>query len=163
MLVALVAAGSGAIVLARLDLAPPGARSPAAGPRASLIAGSLVHLDQADPSLTFLPLLPGPRGARTWSAQHAYDALLATPTKLNPIPATVQAYYGLLNDASATPAAADLRVWGFAVESGCVYADEVRPHGMWAPTYPARCRHWEFVDARTGHDLGVIEQEVLPR
>ena len=42
----------------------------------------------------------GPQDGRTLSAQRAYNALVSDSPKLNPIPATVRPYYGVLTDAS---------------------------------------------------------------
>jgi hypothetical protein len=61
-----------------------------------------------------------------------------------------------------TPKAVDRRVWAFAVESGCTSTGSPGSSDDPAATRPAHCRLWEFVDARTGHDLGVISEEVLP-
>jgi hypothetical protein len=164
LLAALVAAGVGAVVLARPGLDAPPSPPVAMTQRtfASVIAGSVVHLDPTDPGQSFLPLFPGPRQAHTLSAQSAYDALLGTPRKLNPIPVSVRAYFGLLNDASTAPSAVGLQVWGFAVDSGCRYVGSADSSTAVIGAHPGRCRQWEFVDARTGHALGVTEQEVLP-
>jgi hypothetical protein len=129
---------------------------PATGTVPPVTLGQMVYFDGPhDASMTFLPLGAAPQDDRTLSAQHAYNALVETASKLSPIPATVQPYYGSLTDRDASPMAVDTAVWGFAVVTGCTYT------GV-PPAHHSRCRQWEFVGARTGHDLGVIEQEVLP-
>jgi hypothetical protein len=162
LLVVLVAASGGAVAWARHETASPPQVVRPTPSATSVVPGRPVHLDEVDHTMTFLPVPRVPHGSGTVSAQHAYDALVDEPTKLNPIPATVNAYYGLLTDPSTTPVAAGLPVWGFAVEAGCVYS--FGPPASTRPTRPPlaqRCRHWEFVDARTGRNLGVVEQEVL--
>jgi hypothetical protein len=161
-LVVLTGAAGGAVALARHELGQAPSR-PVAGapPSPSVVPGTTVYLDPEDRTATFLPLGLGPASGRLVSEQRAYNALVQDASKLSPIPATVRAYYGLLTDAETTPLAVDRRVWGFAVEAGCV--DPGGPSGRpSSATHALRCRHWEFVDARTGRDLGVIEQEVLP-
>jgi len=173
LLVVLLVAGVGAVVLGRqgLDTSSPrhaalaqGSSSASSGVvgTASIVRGTLVQLDRGGHAITFLALGRAPQDGQTYSAQHAYDALLHTPSKLNPIPSTVQAYYGRLTDPIAMPVALGTRVWGFAVESRCVDASHRGGTRSSPSPRPRRCRHWEFVDARTGRDLGVIEQEVLP-
>ena len=160
----LVTAGAGAVVVARHDLGPPAHHDAADRPSAPpVVAGTTVRLDDLDPTTTFLPLGTQPRRGARVSVQRAWNALVQDPSKLNPIPAAVHPYFGLLTDASATPVR-DLPVWGFAVETGCVHAGAPSGATSGAPTSPrhTRCRAWEFVDARTGRDLGVTEQEVLP-
>lgn len=164
-LVVIGLAGGGAVALARHDTAhsPPAPRAATSShlervthtvPPVAL--GKMVYFGGPhDASTTFLPLGEQPQDGRTLSAQHAYDALVQKASKLSPIPATVRAYYGSLTDRNTSPMAVDTAVWGFAVVTGCVYT------GV-PPAHHSRCRQWEFVDARTGHDLGVIEQEVLP-
>jgi hypothetical protein len=127
-----------------------------------IVVGSAVHVDAGMVGTRFLPLGMAPVDGHTLSAQHAYNAMLSYPSLSAPIPAGVRAYYGLLTARSTTAAARDLRVWGFAVESGCLYTVGPRASRDPTPTRPVRCRHWEFVNARTGRDLGVITQEVLP-
>ena len=165
--VVLAGAGGGAVVLTRHDLGPsPSAAHARASTPAepSVVPGRIIYLDANDAGMTFLPLGPRPPDDRTLSVQHAYDALLQMPSKLNPIPATVSAYYGSLTDVDASPMAVNTRVWGFAVVRGCLVTPAPPPPGSptTSPGPPMQCRQWEFVDARTGHDLGVMEQEVLP-
>jgi hypothetical protein len=165
-LTVVAAAGGGAVALARQALGPSTPAGPVAGSSSSpvaspIVAGTTVHLDPHDRTLTFLPLGLRPPSGAELSEQRAYDALVQDASKLSPIPPTVRAYYGLLTDPDTKPLAIDRRVWGFVVEAGCVDSGG-RPGHRWSATGPVRCRHWEFVDARTGRDLGVIEQEVLP-
>jgi hypothetical protein len=127
-----------------------------------IVPGSAVHVDAGMAGTRFLPLGMAPVDGRTLSAQHAYNAMLSYPSLSAPIPAGVRAYYGVLTAGSTSAAASDLRVWGFAVESGCVYTRGPPASREPTPSRPVRCRHWEFVNARTGRDLGVITQEVLP-
>ena len=165
-LVVVAGAGGGAVALARHDLphAPAGAVVTAPGDTVPAVAaGRTVHFDGSDdPSTTFLPLGEQPQDGHTLSAQHAFNALVQKGSKLSPIPVSVRAYYGSLTDRDASPMAAGTRVWGFAVVTGCVYAGGPAPPGSRPPVRPQHCRQWEFVDARTGHALGVVEQEVLP-
>lgn len=112
--------------------------------------GRLVHVESGVRSTRFLPLGAGPQDGRTLSAQRAYNLLVGASAKLQLMPATVRPYYGVLTAPEAVPGVVDTRVWAFASESGCSEAGA------------ARCRLWEFVDARTGRDLGVVTQEVLP-
>jgi hypothetical protein len=165
-LVVLTGAGGGAVALARHELGRTTSSRPLAGSPASpaappVVPGTTVYLDPEDRTMTFLPLGAGRGSARLVSEQRAYNVLVQDASKLSPIPATVRAYYGLLTDADTTPLAVDRRVWGFAVEAGCVHPGG-RPGRRWSASRPVKCRDWEFVDARTGRDLGVIEQEVLP-
>lgn len=165
-LVVVAGAGGGAVALARHDLphAPAGAVASTPGDTVPAVAaGRTVYFDGSDdPTTAFLPLGEMAQDGRTLSAQHAFNALVQVGSKLSPIPVSVRAYYGSLTDGDASPMAAGTRVWGFAVVTGCVYAGGPSPPGSPAPVRPAHCRQWEFVDARTGHDLGVTEQEVLP-
>ena len=164
--VALAAAASGAAVA----LARHGPHSSSAAPAAArvspsapvVVLGSAVHVDADMAGTSFLPLGMSPVDGHTLSAQHAYNAMLGSPSLAAPIPAGVRAYYGVLSAGSTLATARDLRVWGFAVESGCVYSLGPPASGEPTPSRPERCRHWEFVNARTGRDLGVITQEVLP-
>jgi hypothetical protein len=128
----------------------------------AVLPGRTVYVESGVPSTTFLPLGVGPQDGRTLSAQRAYNLLVSHSAKLQPIPATVRPYYGLLTDGSASPMATGVRVWAFAVESGCTYAGGAGPSPTATPSRPTRCRLWEFVNATTGHDLGVVSQEVLP-
>ena len=150
--------GVGVVVLNHDD-GSPGA--PPTADVSAVVLGRTVHVEAGTPSTTFLPLGSPPRDGRTLSAPRAYNAMLMSPSLSTPIPADVMAYYGLLTHRFTSSRASHVRVWAFAVESGCVsvhgtpLADEPTP-------LPSRCRKWEFVDARTGHDLGVITQEVLP-
>lgn len=167
---ALVAAGVGALVvgggawvLQRSHDSPP------PGPDASLdvpvvTPGRYVYVESGERRTRFLPLGPGPLDGRTLSAQRAYNLLVSDSAKLQLIPATVRPYYGVLTDASASPIALHTRVWGFATISGCVVIGGAPAPGDPTPSPPPdqRCRIWEFVDATSGHDLGVITQEVLP-
>lgn len=156
-LVVLATAGGGTVALARHDWgsAPSRSGAPVEPP---VVPGRVVHVDSGVRMTTFLPLGRGPQDGRTLSAQHAYNALVLSASKLSPIPATVRAYYGVL----AAPAAVDVRVWGFAVASDCSPGAGSSPTGASTPAPPTRCRLWEFVDARTGHDVGGISREVLP-
>lgn len=127
----------------------------------AVVPGRTVHVETTVPSTRFLPLGSQPQDGRTISAQHAYNLLVSGSEKLNPIPATVQAYYGVLTDASRSPLPVNVRVWAFAVESRC--ADAARQPGSRAagPMGGSHCRLWEFVNARTGHDLGGVSREIL--
>ena len=138
--------------------------SPASTPvdLTDVILGRAVHVESGVPGTRFLPLGSAPVDGRTLSAQHAYNAMLEYPSLSAPIPAGVRAYYGVLTDRSTSPAAKNVRVWGFAVESDCPNPSRSPETGEPAPLQPVRCRHWEFVNARTGLNLGVITQEVLP-
>jgi hypothetical protein len=142
-LVALAVGAAGVAVL-RHDHQPS---APSAADR-RVVPGRVVHVETGVRSTTFLPLGPTSPGGATLSAQRAYNLLVSDSAKLQLIPATVQPYYGVLSDRVAGVGAAGVRVWAFAAESGC--------------SDGARCRTWEFVDARTGHDLGVVTREVLP-
>jgi len=121
--------------------------------------GRTVHVESGVPSTRFLPLGSAPEDGRTLSAQHAYNLLVSSSSKLSPIPATVRPYYGLLTDVAASPKAVHVRVWGFTVLSSC--HDTTSP-GASTSSQPTQCRLWEFVDARTGRNLGMISREVLP-
>ena len=143
---ALVALAGGAVGLATLgDQVRPSSAPPT---DARVVPGRVVHVDADARATTFLPLGAAPQDRSTLSAQRAYNLLVSDSAKLQLIPATVQPFYGVLTDRGADAAA--VRVWAFAAESRC------------AGGVDARCRTWEFVNARTGHDLGVIAQEVLP-
>jgi hypothetical protein len=160
----LLGAGVGAVVWSRHDLEPsrPDSSASAVPDRTAVVAGSVVHVE---PGATFLPLGSPPDDGRTLSQQSAFNALVQDESKLSPIPATVRGYYGLLTDVGTSPPAAHREVWGFAVTKACVYSMPPVPPGQPMPTAapPERpCRYWEFVDARTGHELGVVTQELLP-
>jgi hypothetical protein len=129
-----------------------------------VLPGRTVYVESGQPSTTFLPLGPGPVDGRTLSAQRAYNLLVSDSAKLQLIPATVQPYYGMLTDGSASPMALHTRVWGFATINGCIVSGGAVAPGDPTPSSPPdqRCRIWEFVNATSGHDLGVITQEVLP-
>jgi hypothetical protein len=158
---ALVASAGAWFVLRAGDPAPAGRRGPSVEV-SQVIPGRTVYVESGEPSTTFLPLGTGPRDGRSLSAQRAYDLLVSDTAKLQPIPATVVPYYGVLTDRNASPMAVDVRVWAFATESGCTYSDGAAPSEAVTASRPTHCRLWEFVDARTGHDLGVLSQEVLP-
>jgi NAD(P)-dependent dehydrogenase (short-subunit alcohol dehydrogenase family) len=162
----LLVAGGGAVVWARHDLDvtrqdPPASSVPDGTP---IVPGTIVHVESDVRATTFLPLGSAPDDGRTLSGQHAYNALVQDASKLNPIPATVRAYYGVLTDARTSPPAVHLRVWAFAVTSGCVTSGGVPAPGDPTPSPPPQrqCRLWEFVNARSGQALGVMSQEVLP-
>ena len=159
VLAVLVAAVGGVVVLVRMSQGPA---NPPASADTSVVPGRVVHVESGVRSTTFLPLGLGPQDGRTLSAQRAYNALVSDSPKLNPIPATVRPYYGVLTDSAASPAADHVRVWGFAVDSGCRDGDDSVSSDAGAPSGASGCRLWEFVDARTGHHLGEISQEVLP-
>lgn len=163
-LVVLAAAAGGAVAIVRHDHdSSPSARGPIDSRSFPPIApGSVVHVETDVRTTRFLPLGPAPVDGRTLSAQHAYNAMLGSSSLSAPIPAEIHAYYGTLTDSSTSPMAIHLRVWGFAVRSGCVYTFVLPSAGQPTPSRPSRCRKWEFVNARTGRDLGVISQEVLP-
>lgn len=161
------AASGGAIVASRQGLDdPPRDRVVASGPSdPPVVPGRLVYLDGTrDPSTVFRPLRSQPRSGGVMGAQLAFNALVQDASKFSPMPASVRAYYGRLTDRDASPMATRTRVWGFAAVAGCVTTGGPVPIGSPAPSPapPQRCRQWEFVDARTGHDLGVFAQEVLP-
>jgi hypothetical protein len=160
-LLVLATVGVVLVVHGRHGAGPTSTRRVPAADDTAVVPGRTVHVESGVPSTTFLPLGSAPKDGRTLSAQHAYNLLVSGSPKLIPIPATVQAYYGVLTDA-APAGAVNVRVWGFAVESGC--ARSGTPPASDAAAQPRRthCRLWEFVDARTGHDLGMISQEVLP-
>jgi hypothetical protein len=150
------------IYLDRHDTAPAAKRGTATDPSV-ITPGHILQVESGQPSTTFLPLGPAPVDGITLSAQRAYNLLVAHSAKLQLIPATVQPYFGVLTDGSASPMALHTRVWAFATTSGCVIAGGSAPGDPtpWPP--PAqRCRIWEYVNARSGHDLGVPTQEVLP-
>jgi hypothetical protein len=138
--------------------------SPASAPvdGTEVVLGRSVHVESGVRGTRFLPLGPAPVDGRTLSAQHAYNAMLGSPSLAAPIPADLRAYYGVLTDTSPSPMAKNVRVWGFAVVSGCLGSLASPKSGEPTSPQPVRCRHWEFVNARTGLDLGVITQEVLP-
>ncbi len=162
MLVVLAASIGGATAVARLDHDPSARSGASAVP--PVVPGRVVHVESGVATTTFLPLGLGPQDGRTLSAQRAYNALVSDSPKLNPIPATVRPYYGVLTDPAASPTAVNVRVWAFAVDSGCRGSDSGGPAASESRTRsgPTRCRLWEFVDARTGHHLGAISEEVLP-
>jgi hypothetical protein len=149
VLVGALLASGGWWVLRAGDSAPA-ARRESAVDVARVEPGRAVHVESGEPRTTFLPLGPGPHDGRTLSAQRAYNVLVGDSAKLQLMPATVQAYYGVLSAPDAVGGVGDVRVWAFVSESGCSDATT------------GRCRLWEFVDARTGRDLGVVTQEVLP-
>lgn len=157
---ALLAVGVGWLVQGAHDTSPVGRSSSV--DVSAILPGRTVYVESGVPSTTFLPLGTGPQDGRTLSAQRAYNLLVSHSAKLQPIPATVRPYYGLLTDGSASPMATDVRVWAFAVESGCTYVGGVGSFPSATPSRPTRCRLWEFVNATTGHDLRVVSQEVLP-
>jgi hypothetical protein len=151
---ALVAVAAGWVVAHTHESSPAAQRgSPVDVSR--VLPGRFVHVESGEPSTRFLPLGLGPQDGRTLSAQRAYNLLVSGSAKLQPIPASVQAYYGVLTDRSASPRAVHTRVWGFVSTSGCDSTGG-------GPAAAQRCRLWEFVNARSGHDLGVLSQEVLP-
>ena len=160
VLAVLVAAVGGVVVLVRMSDGPA---SPPVSAATRVVPGRVVHVESGVRTTTFLPLGLGPQDGRTLSGQRAYNALVSDSPKLNPIPATVRPYYGVLTDAAASPAADHVRVWGFAVDSGCRDGDDAVVSEDGAPSGASGCRLWEFVDARTGHHLGEISQEVLPK
>src|SRR5262249_45356869 len=127
------------------------------------VIGRVVHVESEVAGTRFLPLGRAPADdGRTLSAQRAYNAMLESPSSSALIPAGVSAYYGVLSRRSSSPTVTHLRVLGFAVESGCVdRRSSSASDGPASP--PTACRKWEFVNARTGHDLGVITQEVLAK
>jgi hypothetical protein len=106
-----------------------------------------------------MALGPQPDDGRTLSAQRAYNAMLSSPSLATPIPAGVHAYYGVLTGAGGAAKGA-VRVWAFTVESTCVLGSGALPPDQ-TPAQRLRCRKWEFVDARSGVDLGVVTQQVL--
>jgi hypothetical protein len=158
-----VAVSAGAVALVwQGDSSSPSSRSDSASPSVPpVLPGRPVHVDTAAVGTTFLPLGAAPVDGHTLSAQRAYNAMLRTPSFSALMPVGVRPYYGLLTHSFTSPVATRVRVWGFAVESSCVYADTSPPRDS-TPPAGTRCRKWEFVNARTGHDLGVITQEVLP-
>jgi hypothetical protein len=165
-LVVLAAASSG-VVLARHELGSSPAKpssTAAASAQPSVVTGRVVQVESGVPSTTFLPLGSESLDRHTLSAQRAYNLLVSDSAKLQLIPATVQSYYGALTDASASPTALHTRVWAFATTSGCIVVGGVAAPGDPTPSPVPRqhCRIWEFVDATSGHDLGVITQQVLP-
>ena len=134
----------------RSDGTSPAAQGQTRPDLSGIEPGRVVHVETDVRSTTFLPLGAGPQDGGTLSAQRAYNLLVGGSPKLQLMPATVQPYYGVLSATGLVPRALDVRVWAFASESGC-------------PNVAAgRCRLWEFVDARTGRDLGVVTHEVLP-
>ena len=159
----LVVAVGGVVAWVRYDdqAAPPVPAQTTSG-APPIVPGTIVHVESGVRATRFLPLGAAPVDGHTLSAQHAYNLLVSSSAKLSPIPASVHPYYGVLTDAAASPVAVDLRVWGFAVESGCLDRDGSPRSDTSTPSTVTRCRLWEFVNARTGHHLGVITQEVLP-
>ncbi|HEX4687715.1 MAG TPA: hypothetical protein VH228_13110 [Nocardioides sp.] len=158
----LVPAAVGVVLLEHDREGPQSTAGAARGEAPEVVPGTAVFVQSGVPSTRFLPLGQQPDDGHTLSAQRAYNALVSDSAKLNPIPATVRPYYGVLRDASAAPVAVNVRVWGFAVESGCHDTGEAPASSVPSPSSPTHCRLWEFVDARTGRNLGVISQEVLP-
>jgi hypothetical protein len=159
---ALLVAGSAWFVQQSHDGPSP---SPDASVDVSMVTpGRYVYVESGERRTRFLPLGPGPLDGHTLSAQRAYNLLVSDSAKLQLIPATVRPYYGVLTDAAASPMALHTLVWGFATIGGCVVIGGVPEPGDPSPAPPPaqRCRIWEFVNARSGHDLGVITQEVLP-
>jgi hypothetical protein len=130
--------------------------------RSAVVLGRTVHVETGVPSVRFIPLGAAPSDRGTWSAQHAYNALVQDPSKLSPIPATVRPYYGLLHERSASSRALNVRVWAFAVEGHCTDRGAATVFAPATVSSRARCRLWEFVDARTGESVGEVSQEVLP-
>jgi hypothetical protein len=126
----------------------------------AVVPGQTIHVASDLARTTFVPLGPQPDDGRTLSAQRAYNAMLSSPSLATPIPAGVGAYYGVLTGAEGMTQGA-VRVWAFAVESRCVLAFGALPPEEPLPPH-LRCRKWEFLDARSGDDLGVITQQVLP-
>jgi hypothetical protein len=124
------------------------------------VPGQKIHLATDTTRTTFVPLGPQPDDGRTLSAPRAYNAMLSSPSLATPIPAGITAYYGVLTSAEgASPGA--VRVWAFTVDSRCELSSGARAFDAPLPL-PHRCRTWEFVDARSGVDVGVITQQVLP-
>ncbi len=136
-------------------------QGPAPATVETVVPGTVVHVDSGAPTTTFLPLGPAPQDGRTLSAQHAYDVLVLSATKLSPIPATVHPYYGLLTDPSRSPRPVHVRVWGFAVDGGCDAAGGRPALAATAAAPGTACRLWEFVDAWNGHHLGLLSRQVL--
>ncbi len=81
------------IVLDRHDSAPAAKRGAVTEPPV-VTPGRMVQVESGQPSTTFLPLGPGPVDGSTLSAQRAYNLLVSHSAKLQPIPATVQPYFG---------------------------------------------------------------------
>lgn len=158
---ALLASAGTWFVLHTDDSAPAAHRKPSVDV-SEVIPGRTLYVESGEPSTTFLPLGTGPLDGRSLSAQRAYNLLVSDSAKLQPIPATVVPYYGVLTDRNASPRAVDVRVWAFAIESGCTDALGTGPSDAVTTSRATDCRLWEFVNARTGHDLGVVSQEVLP-
>ena len=102
VLAVLVAAVGGVVVLVRMSHGP--ANPPASADTRSFPDASCTSSPECGRT-TFLPLGLGPQDGRTLSAQRAYNALVSDSPKLNPIPATVRPYYGVLTDSAASPAA----------------------------------------------------------
>ncbi len=170
---ALLGAGIGAVVWSRHDLEPTrraahASAAPVAGASPDdtvVVTGSAVHVESGTRATTFLPLGAAPDDGQTLSEQRAFNALVADASKLTPIPATVRGYYGLLTDADASPPAVHVQVWAFAATSRCATSSGGAPKPEAAASSPRpqrQCRKWEFVDARSGHALGVVSREVLP-
>jgi hypothetical protein len=126
----------------------------------AVVPGQKIHVETYKARTTFVPLGPQPDDGRTLSAQRAYNAMLSSPSLATPIPAGIEAYYGVLTGAEgASPGA--VRVWAFTVDSGCALSSGAHAYDEPLPL-PHRCRTWEFVDARSGVDVGVMTQQVLP-
>jgi hypothetical protein len=152
---------AGAWFLLRDDGPAPDAHRRSSVDVSEVVPGRTVYVESGEPSTTFLPLGTGPLDGRSLSAQRAYNLLVSDSAKLQPIPATVVPYYGVLTDRNASPMAVDVRVWAFATESGCFHSLGSPPSEAMTSSGPTHCRLWEFVNARTGHDLGVVSEEVL--
>lgn len=125
----------------------------------SLVPGRYVYVEAGQPGTRFLPLGTAPQDGHTLSAQRAYNLLVAGSAKLQLIPAGIQPYYGVL-DYWARPR----RVWAFTTTGTCAISPgrPVPGDPTPSPQPVPRCRSWEFVNATTGHDLGILTQEVLP-
>ena len=128
--------GVGVVVLSHDD-GSPGA-PPAGG--SAVVLGRTVHVEAGRPSTTFLPLGSQPQDGRTLSAQRAYNAMLMSASRSAPIPADVMAYYGLLTTRFTSSRDSHVRVWAFAVESGCVSVHGTPLAVEQTPPPRSRCR-----------------------